>query len=279
MTDDTRHEATAPGPVLVRHRVRPEFAGLVAGIVGHDEHTAAPVVRRQVAGSLIPVVLSFGPPLDVVDLSVGEGVGRHTSFVAGIMPGHATTSFESEQHCLQIYLTPLGVTRLLGLPGRELAARVVELADAVPAFDDRLLEVLWSAGTWPRRFELIDRVLLGLLDGGRTPEPFVGWMGRQIDRSGGRVRIAELVEETGWSPRYASSHFAEQVGIGPKAAAGLVRFERAAIALRRLPAAEVAARFGFADQSHLVREVRRYSGWTPSVLAGTVPTTAHTAIG
>ncbi|MFF2272872.1 helix-turn-helix domain-containing protein [Agromyces sp. NPDC058136] len=279
MTDDTRHEAAAPGPVLVRHRVRPELAGLVAGIVGHDERAAGPVVRRQVAGSLIPVVLSLGPPLDVVDLSVGEGVGRHTSFIAGIMPGHATTSFESEQHCLQIYLTPLGVTRLLGLPGRELAARVVELADVNPVFGDRLLDRLLRAPNWPRRFELIDRVLLGLLEHGRPLEPFVGWMWRQIDRSGGRVRIAELVEETGWSSRYASSRFAEHVGIGPKAAAGLVRFERAAIALRGLPAAEVASRFGFADQSHLVREVRRYSGWTPSALIGTEPTTAHTAIG
>lgn len=279
MTNGTIHEQAAPGPVLVRHPVRPELRGAVAGIVGHDERATAPVVRRQVAGSLIPVVLSFGPPLDVIDLSAGEGVGRHTSFVAGIMPGHATTSFESEQHCLQIYLTPLGVGRLLGLPGRELAARVVELPDAVPAFDDRLLDALQAAGTWPRRFELIDRVLLGLLDRGHPPEPFVGWMWRQIDRTGGRVGIAELVEQTGWSHRHVTARFTELVGIGPKSAANLVRFERAAVALRSAPAADVAARFGFADQSHLVRDIRRYAGVTPTALAGTEPTTAQSAIG
>lgn len=279
MKNDVVIETTAPGPVLVRHRVRPEFAGLVAGIVGHHERVDRPVVRRQVAGTLIPLVLSFGRPLDVVALSAGEGTGRHMSFVAGIMPGHATTKFDAEQHCLQVYLTPLGVTRLLGLPGRELAARVVELADAVPVFDDRLVEQLWAARTWPRRFALIDRVLLDLLGRGRPVEPFVGWMWRQIGRSGGRVRVGDLVEQTGWSQRHVTSRFTEQVGIGPKAAAGLVRFERAAVALRSLPAADVAARLGFSDQSHLVREVRRYAGWTPTALVGSDLTTAQAAIG
>jgi len=279
MTDDTSPAAPASGPVLVRHPVRPELAGLVAGIVGHRERVDHPVVRRQVAGSLIPLVLSFGSPLDVVDLSVGTGVGRHTSFIAGIMPGHATTSFEREQLCVQIYLTPLGVPRLLGLPGRELAARVVDLADAVPPLDDVLVEQLWAARTWPRRFALVDRMLLDLLDRGRRAEPFVDWMWRQIERSGGRVGIGDLVEQTGWSHRHATSRFTEQVGIPPKAAASLVRFERAAAALREGPAADVAARFGYADQSHLVREVRRYAGWTPTDLLRTEPTTAQTAIG
>ncbi|MFF2495350.1 helix-turn-helix domain-containing protein [Agromyces sp. NPDC058064] len=279
MTNDARSEASAPGPVLVRHPVRPELAGLVAGVVGHHELVDRPVVRRQVAGSLIPLVLSFGTPLDVLDLSAGEGRGRRTSFVAGIMPGHATTSFEHEQHCLQVYLTPLGVVRLLGLPGRELAARVVDLADAAPAFDDRFVERLLEARTWPRRFELVDRVLLDLLGHGRPVEPFVGWMWRQIERSGGRARIGELVEQTGWSQRHATARFTEEVGIRPKTAASIVRFERALAELRDRPAAEVAAAAGFADQSHLVREFRRFAGWTPTELLRTEPTTAQAAIG
>jgi AraC-like DNA-binding protein len=62
--------------------------------------------------------------------------------------------------------------------------------------------------------------------------------------------------------------FREQVGVTPKGYARLARFQ-ASLALARGGArwAEVAARAGFADQSHLVREYRALSGASPSLLA------------
>ncbi len=275
--------AAASGPELVRHAVPAALDGLVAGVVGFRERSDHPVVRRQPAGSLIPLVLSFGPTLDVIDLSDGMGTGRRSSFIAGFMPGYATTSFEVEQHCVQIYLTPPGACRLLGLPGRDLARRLTDVVDVLPAFDDRFLDELWSAGTWPRRFAIIDRVLLALADHGdeRAPrlEPFVEWMWGQIQRTGGRARIGDLAERTGWSRRHVISRFTEQIGLAPKAASSVVRFEHASAALLSRPAAEVAAEFGYSDQSHLVREVRRFTGWTPTALIRAEPPTAHTAIG
>ena len=74
-------------PELVRHRPHPSLAGLVAGIVGLSESAVEAVERRQPAGSLLPVVVSFGDPLEVVTLSDGEGAGQHSSFIAGFMPG------------------------------------------------------------------------------------------------------------------------------------------------------------------------------------------------
>ncbi|WP_185975777.1 helix-turn-helix domain-containing protein [Tessaracoccus rhinocerotis] len=267
------------GPSLVRHRVRPELTGLVAGIVGHREQASQPVTRRQVAGSLMPLVLSSGPTLDVVHLSHGAGEGRHDSFVAGLMPGWATTSFSQVQLSVQIYLTPLGILRLLGLPGRELASSVVSLAEAAPAFNQDFLEQLWDRPTWGKRFELVDRKLLSLLSGGLSPDPSVAWMWRQIQGAGGRARIGDLIEQTGWSERHATSRFTAQIGLGPKAASRIVRFENALRALRKLPAARVAAEFGFADQSHLVREVHRFAGVAPTDLLREDPPTAHSAIG
>lgn len=271
--------AESSGPVLTRHRVRPEFAGLVAGIVGFQEWTNRPVIRRQVAGSLMPLVLSSGPILDVVGLSHGRGIGRHASFIAGLMPGYATTRFDRVQECVQIYLTPLGVVGLLGTPGRELAEAVVGLADAAPAFDDSFQDRLWATPTWPGRFDLIDRKLLALLSRGHRLEPFVSWMWQQIEATGGRARIGELIGQTGWSERHAISRFTEQIGLGPKMAARVVRFERAHEALRHDSSTNVAARFGFSDQSHLIREVRRFAGVPPTTLNQTNPPTAHSAVG
>lgn len=43
--------------------------------------------------------------------------------------------------------------------------------------------------------------------------------------------------------------------------------------------AEVAARHGYADQSHLTRDVVRYAGEPPVALAVSRRPTAHTALG
>ncbi|WP_054564306.1 helix-turn-helix domain-containing protein [Frankia sp. R43] len=269
----------ATAPELVRRPAHPALAGLVAGIVGYQQRADRPVERRQPAGSLLPLVLSFGDPLEVVALSDGEGVGRHGSFVAGFMRGHATTRFENSQRCVQVYLTPLGAYRLLGLPGRDLAGRVLPLGDASPTLAGSLPERLAVAGSWDERLALAEDALLRLAVVEREPEPFVTWMWERIQASEGQARIGQLIESTGWSGRHAAARFREQVGLTPKAAAAVVRFEHAAADLRRFPLAQVAARHGYADQSHLTREVVRYAGEPPRVLVAQRRPTAHTALG
>ena len=69
------------------------------------------------------------------------------------------------------------------------------------------------------------------------------------------------------------------MGLAPKQAAGVIRFERAAADLGRLSLAEIAVRHGYADQSHLTRDVARYAGETPSELAAARRPTPATALG
>jgi AraC-like DNA-binding protein len=102
---------------------------------------------------------------------------------------------------------------------------------------------------------------------------------REVWASGGRVGIGDLVERSGWSHRHLSTRFRVQVGLPPKTLAGIVRFERAAADLGRSSLAAVAAAHGYADQSHLTRDVVRFAGETPTVLRDARRPTAHTALG
>jgi AraC-like DNA-binding protein len=266
-------------PELVRHHPHRGLVGLVAGIVGYHERAEAVVERHQPAGSLLPLIFSFGDPLEVVDLSDGEGIGCYSSFIAGFMPGRATTRFVGTQQCVQVYLTPLGAYRLLGRPGHELARRVASLADVAPALNGSLPDQLAESSSWTGRIALVETTLLTLLGTGPEPEPFVAWMWNQICASGGQARIDDLVKHTGWSHRHVATQFREQVGLSPKAAAGVVRFEHAAADLGRKPLAEVAAEHGYADQSHLTREVARYTGEPPRAFDAARRPTAYTALG
>ncbi|HEX5995282.1 MAG TPA: AraC family transcriptional regulator [Jiangellales bacterium] len=233
---------------LVRHQPQRALNGLVAGVVGFSEHAPGLVRRRQPAGSLIPLVLSFGNPIEVTALSAGEGAGRtYGSFVAGLMPGHASTSFECSQDCIQVYLTPRGAHRILGAPASRLAGRVTAIDDIDgigsplgPTLSDRL----HSAGTWRERFAVVEDVLLRLAVDGRDPDDVVTWMWQRICAGGGLARIGDLVDETGWSHRHVTTRFREQIGLTPKAASAVVRFERASAELGAVPLADLAVRHG-----------------------------------
>jgi len=265
---------------IVRHQPHSALAGLVAGIVGSHERADGLVRRRQPAGTLIPLVLSFGEPLRIEELSDGQGAGRaYRSFVAGTMPGYASTMFVGGQDTVAAYLTPRGAYQLLGAP---VAGRVIALEDldhpAAKLFGV-LREQLHSAPTWAERFTLVEQALLRLAAAGREPDDVVSWMWTAIHGSGGRARVADLVRRTGFSHRHVTSRFRDQLGLTPKLMAGVVRFERASAEFGTAPLAELAARHGYADQSHLTREVMRFAGESPAALSRARRPTAHTALG
>jgi AraC-like DNA-binding protein len=265
---------------LVRHRAGPALDGLVAGMVGLSERAPGVVRRRQPAGSLLPLVVSFGDPLEIDSLSDATGAGcSYRSFVAGFSTGHASTRFEGGQDCVQIYLTPLGVSRVLGVPGKEVARQVVSAGDVVPGLGDVLADRLESVATWGERFALVEAALRQQVAREAGPPAWVAEMWRKIRASGGKVRVGDLVADTGWSHRHVATVFREQIGLTPKQAAGIVRFERAAADLGRLPLAEIAVRHGYADQSHLTHDVTRYAGETPRELALARRPTPSTALG
>jgi transcriptional regulator GlxA family with amidase domain len=81
------------------------------------------------------------------------------------------------------------------------------------------------------------------------------------------VAIGRLAREVGWSHRHLIARFKQQVGLGPKTAARLVRFDEV---LRRLDERRpldwglVAVEAGYADQAHLIRDFRQFTGTTPT---------------
>jgi AraC-like DNA-binding protein len=277
------HPDSEPAVELVRHRPA-GLGGLVAGVVGLRERSAAVVERRQPAGSLTLVRLSLGDRLTVTDLAVGEGGGRsYASFVAGFMPGHSGTQYPAGQDCIQLYLTPRGVRRLLGVPSAELAQRVVDLADVAPILGGRLLDQLAGETDWAARFARLDALLRQLAVDGQDADPASEQLWRRIWTTAGRVRVADLVEESGWSHRRLITRLREHVGVSPKAAASVVRFEHAVHEIGGTGGtpdlADLAVRHGYADQSHLTRDVARYAGTSPAAIHRSTVPTAWTALG
>lgn len=236
--------------------------GPVARFCGYRERSVDTVERTMPAGTKLPLIISFGESLEL-DYP-DDRAERLESFVAGLHPGPATTRYTGGQFGLQVDLSPLTAYRLLGVPGAELAHQAVRLDDVVPWLGASFADRLASARTWPERFALVEQVLLTRADENARPDPMVTWLWRELEASHGRASIATLVAETGRSHRHVTTRFTQQIGLTPKAAASLLRFEHAAKAVQRLPLADAAIAAGYADQSHLTREFVRLAGAPPA---------------
>ncbi|GIJ66493.1 AraC family transcriptional regulator [Virgisporangium ochraceum] len=241
-----------------RRPPEPRLAGLVSTVVGYAEFADRPVVRRVTPHPAVTVILNLGEPIAV------HGVPRRT-FVAGLHDTWGTTEFTGGQRGIELGLTPQGAHRLLRVPPGELTGLVVDL----PVLD-RLADRLAAADGWAERLDLLDAALLGLAADGPQPDPAVEWAWAVMRGRHGAVRVGDLVAATGWSRRHFVNRFRAEVGLPPKVAARVVRFQRASRLLGTgVPAAVAAATCGYTDQSHLVREFRALAGVTPgSFVAG-----------
>ena len=134
----------------------------------------------------------------------------------------------------------------------------------------RLSEQLAGSRSWRDRVGLLDDALGARLDRGPAPDPAIAWAWRRIRDDPTAITVADLGTRTGWSRRQFERRFRRQIGLPPATVVRVLRLQRALAALRdpdtRL--AQVAARAGYSDQAHLIRDVRFRTGSTPGQLAG-----------
>uniref|UniRef100_A0AAU2W115 Helix-turn-helix domain-containing protein n=1 Tax=Streptomyces sp. NBC_00008 TaxID=2903610 RepID=A0AAU2W115_9ACTN len=239
-------------------------AGLtMAGFRVHDLDTL-----RMVPHPAVTLLLEFGAGSPVLDGAAGQQRG---SIVAG--PGFGTggtdRAWGENVECVQVRLSPVIARAVLDTSPAELDGAVVSLGDLWGRDASRIREQLGDVSSWQDRFALTDELLARRYEAGPPVDPEVAWAWHRIVGSRGLTRVDALAAEVGWSRKLLWSRFRSQLGLPPKRAVRLVRFDHAA---HRLVAGERAARVaadaGYADQSHLHRDVMAFTGATPATVAG-----------
>ena len=187
-----------------------------------------------------------------------------------------------------LLLEPAGPMRTFGIrfrPGRaapflpfgvdRLAAVETAIEDAFGPAGSSLAEEIGNASTDAERVEIAGRFLLrrlGLHRAGRPSRPVAAAVRRML--APGRVSISALARDSGWSVRQLERRFLSETGLTPRLLARIVRFQRVFRALGGDPEADwvsVALECGYADQPHLIREFREFTGQTPAVFERAAP--------
>jgi AraC-like DNA-binding protein len=209
------------------------------------------------------VFIDFGDAL-LVDDATGEC--KRGSVVVGMASGTVRGSGR-DVDLLQVRLSPVVAQAVLGASA-ELGTTVVALEDLWGREAERTREQLRAAVSWEDRFAVMRAALARRYEAGRAVDPEIAFVWEKTLTSRGQVRVGGLAAEVGWSRKRLWSRFRSQVGLTPKRAATLVRFDHVAHRLAAGDsAARVAAENGFVDQSHLCRDVMAFAGMTPTAVA------------
>jgi AraC-like DNA-binding protein len=257
MTDSTAFTAVRlPAP-----RLRPFITKYAAFHVTGLQ----PGFHLGLPSSTIHLIISLGQPIEILQMpNPAQQCATFTALVTGLNSAPAMVRRNADAFGLHIFIRPLGSRAILGATSRAISSLVLNLSDIWGHHATRLLDMLSSARTWNERFTLLDQAFMAKLTP-VAPHEEIRWAWERLTAVHGSASIQRLAEHTGYSRRHFCELFHESIGVSPKLAARMLRFERACsfIAEDQLSLAHIAIECGYYDQAHLTREWYSFARCSP----------------
>jgi AraC-like DNA-binding protein len=174
---------------------------------------------------------------------------------------------------LLVRFHPGGAYPFFGVPISELTDRAVSLDTLWGADGERLRDSLIATASDAAAVDLLESALVAQLTRATLFEPASASMVRRavarISQATEPPRIEDLARSMHVSARNLRRAFHDVVGLGPKAFARIVRFQRALHAAREgtdIDWSDIARNAGYYDQSHLIADFRAFAGTTPHAM-------------
>ena len=255
---ETMYEQRAPSPRLAA------FIECYWSLAG-DASPGPQAPERVLPDGRVEIVLNWGGPV----WQTRDGVVHRQppAIIVGPTSRSICISPTGAIRMLGIRFRHGGAHALLGAPMAMLADTIIALEDVGRALPATLLEELADAASFDAQVRIVERHLASRLQDRAERDAATAGAVRVILASDGTMDVARVAAHTGVSTRQLVRRFQREVGVGPKVLARLTRFHsllRIVVADRPPTLASAAARAGYVDQSHLVRDFHDFAGQPPS---------------
>ncbi len=255
----TQFYTASPSEILARY-VKRYWA------MDHAGHAGDETAQRIVPSGLTELVFYFGTP-------PGISGGHHHFEDSVLLSGQQTDPYDlnvsGALSLFSVYFRPEGVRAFFDIPCDELADRHFPLRFLLKNETGELEGRLYDAATFRERVDLIESFLIGRLK--RMDNHYVLKRLSQsvslIGEYNGQVGVDRLAAEACLSRKQYERSFMHHLGISPKQFSRTVRFQYALAQKGMHPTmslTSLAHDCGYYDQSHMIREFRALSGFTPS---------------
>ena len=254
-----------PSDVISRIAPPRDLAPLVEALAGRSAFVARaqfpvfPTARAE-------LIFHFGDPFSVADSAAGPIRPLAPAVLLGPRRALYWQSAGPRIDWFLIQLTALGCRRLLGLSFAELWGREVAPGGARGSALIALHERLRRLPSFQARAVVAVEALRAIQSGAVEDDP-VSRLG-SLARAGRIRSVAQLGARLDVGPRRLHQRFVAEHGIGPKYFLSLMRFGRQLAACH--PSFDPDGQADepeYADDSHAIREFRRFAGLTPGAYA------------
>ena len=175
-------------------------------------------------------------------------------------------------------IQPAACARLTGINPTGFLENRITTADRAPELTRGIADRMADCADFESGIGIFESAVRRLGIGLNEIDPHTALATKLIEESRGEIRIAEVAEQIGISPRQLERRFKACCGLTPKQFQRIRRFRAAAVHLvqnAHLNWAERAAETGFADQAHLAREFGVVARRTPTEFAEKVTRISH----
>ena len=207
-------------------------------------------------------------PTGTVELVINlreNTAGSFDAVVAGPHSRFFVLDTSRPSSIIGVHFKPSGAFPFFALPVDELRNRHIPLEALWGRRAAELRERLLAAEGAEARLLLLEHMLQSLFHRPQSRHAAVGHALAAFRR--GPRRIADVVDETGMSPRRFIRLFSDEVGLTPKSFCRIRRFQRTVTLLHRAQAvdwAETALACGYCDQSHMIHDFQDFAGLSPA---------------
>lgn len=188
----------------------------------------------------------------------------------GVLHGPQSTYFHSGPKLpgitAGVALRPGAVAAVMGLPASEVTGRHVPLDDIWGQRAEIMHERLCAAHHPDAVFGVLEEELCARLRQPLLLHPAIAWSLARPIKGPARLRVSDVRNEVDYSARHFVALFRAAVGLTPGQYFRIQRFSavlRALAGSKARSLADLAVAKGYADQSHLNREFKEFSGTTP----------------
>jgi len=226
-----------------------------------------PYRRERIAptGSSVAVFVLGDPILETATGPRGDALLADQGFLIGPHDRPVINEPTGETFAVGIVTTAVGCRAALGVEPAAIRGRVVDLAAAWPRAAAIRAELMAAVGA-DAMLDLLSGYLAAGLD---LADPGLDRCVRAVSllEQDPTTPIAAIAAAVGVSHGHLDREFTRIVGLAPRRLARLRRVQRMLSGIDAqgdVAWAGMAAELGWSDQSHLIRDVKRHTGVTPS---------------
>jgi AraC-like DNA-binding protein len=197
--------------------------------------------------------------------TIGQIFREHkeaSCFIIGLSTNSANIECDADYGNLCVEFKPFGAYRFFDFTLQEISNQIYNTYEVFNEMGRVLQERVTEIVNLDEKVLFVEKFLYKQLVTLQKSDPITDYAINQINLSNGLISINELSEEMGYSRRYLLNKFTENVGLSPKEFACIVRFSSVFKGINLHDNEEKHFELYY-DQSHLIKEFKKYTGLTP----------------